>query len=542
MLTRDFDGFRHVFDRKMTPSITGLILWIFLFLYRHDGVASAFLLRQTTVASVSSQPVIPKRLVLIGGGHAHLQVIKALNHKSRPKDLEVTLIDRQSSASYSGMVPGCVAGLYSSSDTLIQLIPLTDWAKIHFLQDEVVDVDLEQNYIVLRHHADPIPFDCVSFDIGSTTLGLDQIPGVREYAIPTRPISGLIRQIEDAEVELLRAKTEIDNDNNNNLPTDNDGRGDVKVVVVGGGPAGVELSMSFMGRWRPLLDHVSVTLLDAGSEIFPNESPACRSAVTETLANRGIKIIHNCEVKKISQDRIYLNDGHETLPFTHCIWATGAASHRLADETLRKRALAVNDRGWIQVSNTLQSLSHPCVFAAGDCSSIEGLPKGPPPKAGVYAVRAGPILIENLTNFLAGKPLTTYQPQDDFMKLMVCGDGTALGFRFGFPFYGKWVWELKDRIDRNFMALFQKENLPDLEDGAPFDTSQYDARREKRRPPVAALEAAKLLQRSDDNVDYIEAWDVLRDMAESEEYRQQVVECVEGLLLLSTQQLKRRLF
>mmetsp|Transcript_19173 Transcript_19173/g.53411 ORF Transcript_19173/g.53411 Transcript_19173/m.53411 type:complete len:137 (+) Transcript_19173:1585-1995(+) len=123
-------------------------------------------------------------------------------------------------------------------------------------------------------------------------------------------------------------------------------------------------------------------------------------------------------------------------------------------------------------------------------------------------------------------PLKTYEPQKGFLKLLACGDGKALGFRFGIPFYGKWVFELKDAIDRSFMELFQKENLPELIEGEPYDTSQYDAST-NRRPPIPSIDAALLLQRSDDNVDYLKAWDILRDMAEDDAYRGEVLQHVE---------------
>jgi selenide,water dikinase len=165
---------------------------------------------------------------------------------------------------------------------------------------------------------------------------------------------------------------------------------------------------------------------------------------------------------------------------------------------------------------------------------MEGHGGPPPPKAGVYAVRSGPILIENLTKFLnnneeenqgdESSSLKAYKPQDDFLKLLVCGDRTALGFRFGHPIYGKWVFQLKDAIDVGFMNLFKAENLTELVEGEPYNTLQYDAVVGERPPPKEPSEAAALLQRTDDDVDFQEAWDVLRDMTGDEEYQKKVLE------------------
>jgi selenide,water dikinase len=136
------------------------------------------------------------------------------------------------------------------------------------------------------------------------------------------------------------------------------------------------------------------------------------------------------------------------------------------------------------------------------------------------------VLIENLAAFLEQKPLVKYTPQEDFLKLILCGDGTALGFRFGVPLHGKWVMQLKNHIDTMFMSLFAKENLPDLEEGAAVDTSQYDAAdiNQVDRIHLPPEDAAELLQRSDDGVDYLAAWSVLRDMTKDEQYRTQVLD------------------
>lgn len=509
-----------------------------------------------------------QRVVLVGGGHAHVQVIKALNKASRPKNMHVTLIDVQNDASYSGMVPGCVSGLYRPEDTLLHLGPLAEWSGIEFINDRVIDIDLQQNLIHLQNDgtssssssskSSTIPFDVVSLDIGSASRGLNEIPGAKEYTIPTRPISDLVRRLE-AETAALKKSTMTAQ----TADDDDDGKF-VDVVVIGGGAAGLELSMSLAGRWDPILNgngdddnnngrRLRMTLLDSGSEILPYESVANRNAMKQALADRNIVVRHHSTVQRVKEHSVILNDGQE-LPFQYCLWATGAGAHDLAF-TLGERkvdgsdGLTISSRGWIQVNEYLQSVSHPQVFAAGDCCTMEGAYgiSSTPPKAGVYAVRSGPILIQNLTKYLkqqrqkqANKEkvveLTPYQPQDDFLKLVICGDGTALGFRFGIPFQGKWVFQLKDKIDRGFMDLFKVENLPSLtseeeendnadddDKSQEYDTSQYDAVDVERPPKKDPYDAAELLQRTDDDVNFQEAWDVLRDMSSDEEYRQSVL-------------------
>ncbi|KAL7469478.1 hypothetical protein ACHAXS_009745 [Conticribra weissflogii] len=313
-------------------------------------------------------------------------------------------------------------------------------------------------------------------------------------------------------------------------------------------------------RWGTISDNrgkMSVTLLDSNDRLVPSESLPCRKAMESIMKKYDIEVKHNVVVTEVTSTHIRVvnadkekNAGDDEcymIPYTHCIWATGAESHPLSRNLHRQCGLSITDRGWIEVNQHLQSISHNNIFAAGDCCEIV-FPRGSgaemkksPPKAGVYAVRSGPILIENLIRRLGlgmNNTLVTYNPQEDFLKLLMCGDGTALGFRFGIPLYGKWVWKLKDHIDRKFMDLFDVKKLPVLRnnDGKndgndcnskPYDTSQYDEVVEKP-PRLDAKHAGKLLLRTDDDVDFQSAWNVLREMMIDERYKSDVLEIIES--------------
>eukprot|EP00934_Nitzschia_sp_Nitz4_P003225 Nitzschia sp. Nitz4//scaffold191_size41780//16067//17479//NITZ4_007466-RA/size41780-processed-gene-0.70-mRNA-1//1//CDS//3329540178//3215//frame0 len=440
------------------------------------------------------------------------------------------------------------------------------WAGIEFVPQRVMDINVDQQMVIVQDDCSSdkenpttsIPYDLVSIDIGSTSRGLQTIPGAKEFTIPTRPIAKLVERLE-AITKHLRSSADIQG----NMSEANDSP--LELVVVGGGMAGIELAMSLWGRWNPLLHETKpialrplhITILNAMAEILPSETPENRRAMVEALTERGIRIRHQCEVVRVSENAIHLKNTDTPVPFSYCVWASGAGPHdlsvRLAERGVavstaknrdQVRCESVAKAGWIQVNEYLQSISHPNVFAAGDCCTIVDMSNGrkTPPKAGVYAVRAGPILLQNLTISLdylssGGKVadlprnlLVPFIPQEDFLKLVICGDGTAIGFRFGIPLKGKWVFELKDTIDRGFMALFQMDHLKSLEpslgtsSSTCFKVKQYDDVSQQARPdPLPPLEAAALLDRTDDLMNFQVAWDVIRDMNIDIPYRQQVL-------------------
>ena len=494
----------------------------------------------------------PLHLVLIGGGHAHVQVIKGLRHllchrHDSNNNLRVTLIDSQASASYSGMVPGCLAGRYTVRETQLALPPLARYSNVTWIHNRVVDIDLQHKNVHISNGT-ILPFDLISLDIGSTSRAWDTTPGAAQYTIPTRPIHKLVERLEEALGQQQQHQQP-------RKPVV------VQLVIVGGGVAGLELALSITARWRRRAGlPVQCTVLDRGpAPLGPEESPAARAALQQVLDDQDIQVIHNGHVVQVHPDWMECQYGPTSagdaaavvdkfrIPFTHAVWATGAGSHTLARRMAEQQGLDCDAQGWIRVRPTLQSLSHPFVFAAGDCATIVSSPSKPsPPKAGVYAVRAGPVLLENLTRYVAAMRTATtttnqpppqaslveYHPQDDFLKLITCGDGTALGLRYGLVFRGKWVFDLKNDIDQSFMKLFHISTLLRLQDeeasksGGQSETRQYDDDDNDNNASLLLRpsEAAVLLLRTDDQVDFRQAKRVLRAIGQDDSYRQSVLE------------------
>ncbi|MBC7988043.1 MAG: FAD-dependent oxidoreductase, partial [Luteimonas sp.] len=272
-----------------------------------------------------------------------------------------------------------------------------------------------------------LPFDLLSIDTGPVA-SIANLPGSVEHASPIRPIEGFVTAW-PAIVERLR---------------DADQRFDL--VILGAGAAGVELAFAI--RHRVAIEgwsQVSVSLV--GSDALPLDGAPdkLRRQAAALLADRGIGWIGGRRADRIEPNRMRFDDG-TALDFDACLVVTGAA----APAWPRAAGLATDDRGFILVGPTLQSLSHPCVFAAGD---IAALPDARP-KSGVFAVRAGPTLAHNLRARCEERTLDAWHPQRRALYLISTGDRHAFALWGRSAWHGRWVWHCKDWIDRRFVNRF----------------------------------------------------------------------------------------
>ena len=382
------------------------------------------------------EPAVQRpHVVLVGGGHSHVQILRRMMMRPWP-EARVTVVLDTPVAVYSGMVPGFVAGQYRASELEIDVVPLARLAGAEVVLTPAVGVDPPERRVRLAGRA-PLAYDFVSFDIGSTVAGLD-LPGVRERARATRPIARLVREIGTLSESFLR----------------HDDDRPFEVVVAGGGAGGIELAFTVRERLlaaarrggveRPL----RITLLQALPEILPGFPPSLAVRARRNAAARGISIRTGVWVAAAEDGGVRLESG-EVVPADSLIWAVGAGSL----ETFRDSGLPLHEHGFVLTRPTLQTLGDDRIFAVGDCATLEDWPATP--KAGVYAVRQGPFIADNLRRAVAGRPLRRYRPQPDFLTLLNLGDGHALGAKWGTSFEGRWVMNLKDRIDRKFMRKFQ---------------------------------------------------------------------------------------
>ena len=367
-------------------------------------------------------------LVLVGGGHSHVQVLRHFAMEP-PPHCRLTLVVDTPVAVYSGMVPGFVAGRYRADELEIDVLPLARRAAARVIVAAATGVDPQRRRLLLAGRP-AIAYDRLSFDIGSTVAGLE-LPGVREHAFPTRPIGRFVERLGGL-LELARRRR--------------DGRLDV--VIAGAGAGGVELAFCLGHRLRQEGVAARVTLVDGGKQILRGYSSGLVRKVEGRAAARGLRILRDRRVAAVESGAVLL-EGGERLGGDLTVWVTGAVSSPL----FRESGLPTDERGFVLTRPTLQVEGHDDLFAVGDCATLADHPRTA--KAGVYAVRQGPYVADNLVASLAGGELRRYRPQGDFLTLLNLGDGDALGAKWGLSFGGSWVMGLKDRIDRRFMRRFQ---------------------------------------------------------------------------------------
>jgi selenide,water dikinase len=377
------------------------------------------------------QPIL-RDLVLVGGGHSHVVVLRMLAMQPEP-GLRITLICTDIDTPYSGMLPGYISGHYRFDDVHIDLSRLASFAGARFIHGRVSGIDRVQQRVMVEGRPS-VPYDLLCINTGSTP-NVRQVEGAPAHAVPVKPIA----QFNQRWLRLLERVREL------HKP--------LTIAVVGGGAGGVELVLSMQHRLRHELqkqgrspDLLRFVLLTAGDTILPTHNPSVRARFARVLHTRQIAVHHRAEVSQVLPGCLLTKDGR-TFDADETLWVTQASG----PEWLQRTGLALDAQGFVQVTETLQTVTDPKIFAAGDVASFTTRPLE---KAGVFAVRMGPPLAKNLRLSLRGEPLVAYTPQRSWLALISTGDRYAVASRGALGFAGAWVWTWKDWIDRRFMRQF----------------------------------------------------------------------------------------
>jgi NADH dehydrogenase FAD-containing subunit len=282
-----------------------------------------------------------------------------------------------------------------------------------------------------------VPWDLVSFAVGSNTAGVDapEIAGEAQRIKPLERVTALEARLRELAGIAGRGGT-------------------VPAVVVGGGAAGVEVAFAIAAALEKTGVAHRLTVVEGGDEILSGYRRRFRKRARNILHQRGIVALSGARVTAVHPDSAETEDGTR-IPSQLTVWLTGAVAWPL----FRDSGLPLDDRGFLLTGDSLGSVDDPRIFAAGDCGTLASHPGTP--KAGVYAVREGPVLWQSLKAAVEGGEPPRYVPQSGFLSILNTGDGRALLDYKGIVSHSRWAWRLKDRIDRRFMRRYQELTDPE---------------------------------------------------------------------------------
>jgi len=341
-----------------------------------------------------------KRVLLIGAGHGHLVVLRSLAQKPL-YGARITIVSPLAKQVYSGMLPGILAGHYRRAEAEIDIAALAERGYVEFEQGVVDRLDPGRRIAVLRGGRS-LAYDAASLNVGSLVDA--PLPGA-QHALPVKPYDEFLAKLRLAE----------------------------RVAVVGAGAAGAELAMALRHQGR------EVTLF--------SEKPTLPPRVVKQLRRRKVDYRPAMPVTAIEPGLVVIA-GTARQDFDLVLLDTGA----IAPPWLRQSGLATDERGFALVHPTLQSVSHPEIFAIGDCATLRSAPH---PRSGVYAVRHGEALADNLRLLVGGAALQPYVPQKKALVLLTCGARYAIAARGNWSAQGRSIWWWKDRIDRRWVRSFR---------------------------------------------------------------------------------------
>ena len=364
---------------------------------------------------------ISREVILVGGGHTHAIFLRKWAMNSIP-GVQISLISPSPEATYTGMLPGFLAGHYSKEEIVIDLVKLCRFAGARFIMGSVSNIISRDNLISIDGRCS-LKYDVASIDIGVTSTVKDEkIVNLNAHSI--RPLGSFVDRWTEFKQQISRKKI---------VP---------KIVVIGGGIGAVEvaLAMCYSIRKLGIVDY-RITILDR-SQVLKNVRSSTRNIIMSTLKDYSIATFDHVQTARCDENFVRLANGQE-FESNFTIIAAGATAY----EWLEKTDLSLKD-GFINVDKNLQVIGSPNIFAVGDCAHLNFSPR---PKAGVFAVRQAPVLLKNIQAKLLKRRLKVFSPQKNYLKLISLGEKKAVSDYFLPSLSGRTIWKLKNKIDRAFM-------------------------------------------------------------------------------------------
>jgi len=365
-----------------------------------------------------------KRLILVGGGHAHIYALKYAD-RFIAEGAEVILIGPDRFHYYSGMGPGMLSRIYEPEQVRFDIQAIIESRGGTFIKGKVASIDAKNRTLLLQS-GETLDYDLISYNVGSH-VPLHLIPGAEGLAFPVKPIDQLER-VRETIIEKVK-------------------NGTPNILLIGGGPAGVEMAGNIWRLVRTHKGNAHIILANSTDRLLPTVAPRAGRLAQQSLSGRGVTILSNFMAASMDERTVSSPSG-DTVSYDVAILTIGIVPPRIFVDS----DLKTSPDGGLLVNDCLQSIDHREIFGGGDCIAIQGRSLG---RVGVYAVREGPVLFHNLLARLTGKPVKAFKPQKRYLLIFNLGDGNGIFVRGPFVWKGKLAFRLKNYIDMGFMSKFQ---------------------------------------------------------------------------------------
>jgi selenide, water dikinase len=369
---------------------------------------------------------VKKTLLLIGGGHAHIEVLRQLALHP-PNNADVALFNPTASAWCGGMLPGVIAGHYEPSAAKVNLWALCQRARVRFFETPVLSLDATRRVLgsgIGEQHR----FDMASLDVGCVSRTIPTLSG--SYVVTARPIEPMLAAI--AEFESVRSSA-------------------LMVRFVGGGALTVELALALGHRWRDAKNRRLAIVADA--RLMEAYGKRARLIALRACKQFGVEVFENSPVERIEPTRLRIGGDARLIDTQLTVLCDDSAPASLLDQI----DLVRSSDGRVSVNPMLQSVSHPHVFAVGDCAGFADGASSAARAASraATAVQQSPVFAANiLTALNSDAALTSIPATTSALRLITLGEKRAMAVRNGLALAGGWPWRWRDSIHRKWTQLY----------------------------------------------------------------------------------------
>lgn len=366
-----------------------------------------------------------KKLLLIGGGHAHMVTLANLGSIVQ-QGYDVTVIQPSEYHYYSGMGPGMLGGTYKPDDIRFATRKVVEHQGGSFVLGRAAAIDPEKQTVRLEESEQEIGYDVLSCNAGSY-VPRNSVTTESPNIFTVKPIEGLLA----AQERILSLSSQRS----------------ITVAIVGGGPSAIEIAGNVWQLGEQQALHKPSIYLFGGKEIMGRFPKRIRSLARKSLRSRGVKIVEGAYVQEIQPEKIILDNG-QSYNAELIFPAVGVKPSAI----FSRSGLPVGPDGGLLVNRYLQCKDYPNIFGGGDCIYFE---PDPLDKVGVYAVRENPILFHNLLASLEGGELKSFNPGGKYLLIYNVGGEKGILCKWSIIFSGGLAFTIKDYIDRKFIQKFQ---------------------------------------------------------------------------------------